>query len=323
MIIKLNKSGTYSAQLGHTSIPLKTRSYKEAVQLAKAARLEELDLAHKAKLLTASTFQRLSFGAEVRGREALLAFKDNLHLSNLAPLTMHRYYQMTEKFLGPHMEKSVQALTEQIVDAFVNPKSDIKASSRNCRHSALLAFFRFCNAKGFIVGNPAELIQVRTHSLGHAQMERAEKVPVFNLDTTGYPIFWRVVVAMGVHYGLRLSDVAGLSWASFADPTKLVIWTDKTRQRMEFPMVPEIGALMREVPRGCSVQVFPEEHAIAQSPTRRAKLSVDFKRLSGVGVHQLRHGFATRLRRDGESITSIQQRMGHASAQTTAVYLHE
>lgn len=323
MKIKLNKSGTYSAVLGHMSVPLKTKDYKEAVELAKAARLEELDLAHRAKLLTASTFQRLSFGAEVTGAEALAAFKENLMLSNLAPLTMHRYWQMTEKFLQPHKEKSVQALTERIVDAFVNPKGALKVGSRHCRHSAMLAFFRFCNAKGFIVGNPAELIQVRTHSLGHAQMERKEKAPVFDLDTTGYPIFWRVVVAMGVNYGLRLSDVAGLSWSSFADPTKLVIWTDKTRQRMEFPMVPEIEALMREVPRGCSVQVFPTEYSIAQSPTRRAKLSVDFKRLSGVGVHQLRHGFATRLRKEGESIVNIQRRMGHSSAQTTAVYLHE
>ena len=105
MKIKLNKSGLYSAVLGHMNVPLKTRDYAEAVELAKAARLEELDLAHKAMLLTASTFQRLSFGAVVTGREALAAFKDNLQLSNLAPLTMHRYWQMTEKFLLPHMDQ--------------------------------------------------------------------------------------------------------------------------------------------------------------------------------------------------------------------------
>jgi integrase len=132
-----------------------------------------------------------------------------------------------------------------------------------------------------------------------------------------------MVVAMGIHYGLRLSDVAGLAWESFSDPTKVVIWIDKTRQRMEFPRVPEIEDLLRQVPRKCNVQVFPEEHELASSPTRRAKLSVYFKRLTGVGVHQLRHGFATRLRREGESITEIQRRLGHSSPKTTEVYLHE
>lgn len=323
MTIKLNPSGTYSAVLAHTSIPLKTKSYKEAVALAKAARLEELELAHKAKLLNAATFQRLSFGREVTCAEALSAFKDNLQLSNLAPHTSFRYWQTASKFLARLLDQPVQVITELTVDKFVNPNNDLKVGSRNCRHSALLAFFRFCNAKGFIVGNPAELVEVRTHELSHDQMERTEKTPVFSLDTTGYPIFWRVVVALGTNYGLRLSDVARLSWASLADPEKIVIWTDKTRQRMEFPVVPEVAALLREIPRVCNVMVFPEQSAIARSPTKRAKLSVDFKRLTGVGVHQLRHGFATRLRKEGESILEIQRRMGHSSTKTTEVYLHE
>jgi integrase len=323
MKIKLNKSGTYSAVLGHITVPLKTKVYKEAVELAKAARLEELDLAHKARLLTASTFQRLSFGSEVTCREALEAFKDNLLLSNLAPLTSHRYYHATEQFLTKHMDKSIQALDEKTVDAFVNPNSDIKAGSRTCRHSAMLSFFRFCNAKGFIVGNPAELIQVRTHDLSHKQMETKEKVPVFSVDTTDYPIFWRVVVAMGVNYGLRLSDVAGLAWESFSDPGKMTIWTDKTRQRMTFALTEEVANLMGKVPHKSSVMVFPEQFEILKNPVKRARLSVDFKRLSGITVHQLRHGFATRLCREGESISDIQRRMGHSSAKTTAVYLHE
>jgi integrase/recombinase XerC len=42
----------------------------------------------------------------------------------------------------------------------------------------------------------------------------------------------------------------------------------------------------------------------------------------GVSIHTLRHSFACALLKGGTNVVAIQQLMGHASLQTTAVYLH-
>ena len=45
------------------------------------------------------------------------------------------------------------------------------------------------------------------------------------------------------------------------------------------------------------------------------------KRIGTSKVHQLRHTFARMLEDAGAKITVIQQRLGHASAATTSIYL--
>lgn len=60
----------------------------------------------------------------------------------------------------------------------------------------------------------------------------------------------------------------------------------------------------------------------------RAKLSTYFARIlkrEGIedrSFHCFRHSFATRHRKLGESVDEIRLKLGHASAETTAGYLH-
>lgn len=209
------------------------------------------------------------------------------------------------------------------MNEFINPSNETKVGTRTAKRMALVSFFRFCSASGFVVGNPADLIKVRTHELDHAQMETTRKVPVFNVVLDGLPIFYRVAALMGMRHGLRLSDVAKLQWVCFDWKGKMVIFTDKTRRRMEFDLDAETEEALRAVPKNCSLFLFPLEEDTAQSPTRRALLPSNFKRLTGIGHHQLRHGLATRLKREGVPLSDISVRLGHSSTAMTEVYTHE
>lgn len=321
--MKLHKGrgGRYYAHCAHAKIALNTKCKAEAERLVKEANLEGIELAHKARLLSADTVQRLTYGRRVDCTRAFAAWVDHTALSDLAPLTRHRYEMIVRRFLAGIGTRPVQSLDRKMVDAFINPEDDTKVGTRQGRRNALLSFFRFCNASGFIVGNPAELVEVRTHELTHPQMETTRKAPVFGVNLDGLPIFHRIAALLGMKHGLRLSDVAGLQWASLDRPGKLVLFTDKTRKRMEFVLDDETVAALEEVPKLDPDVVFPDEWEVLQSPTRRALLSVNFKRFTGVGHHQLRAGFATRLSREGVDMPEIVRRMGHSSHKMTEQYI--
>jgi integrase len=321
MKFKKTSRGYYAVLSGSKNIKLGTHDLDEAKALAKAANLDGLDIAHRAGLLTAQTVQRLTMGKVVTARAALAAYREYLTRSELSDLTSHMYALRVESFLDKRMDMPMSAFTEAIVYAFVNPKSPIVVGTRNNRRNALLHFFNYCAARGFTLGNPAELVSVQTHTLSHKQMEPTLKKPVFYVDMKVLPDFWRVAAKMAMTFGLRLSDVAGLEWASFSEPGKLVVWTDKTRTRIQFDVPPEIQEEINVLPKRDPELLFPDQWEIAQSPTKRALLSVQFKRLTGVGFHQLRAGFATRLAQEGESLLSIQRRLGHASPEMTKHYI--
>jgi uncharacterized membrane protein YvlD (DUF360 family) len=112
------------------------------------------------------------------GMVALVAWLDYLKTADLAPLTMHRYEATLRSFTKGCESDPVQALDGQKMNEFINPSDETKVGTRTAKRMALVSFFRFCSASGFILGNPADLVKVRTHELDHAQMETTRKVPV-------------------------------------------------------------------------------------------------------------------------------------------------
>lgn len=336
MKIKPNPKGVYYAHLtGSNPINLKTRSRAEAVRLARASKLEELEFAAKAKLLTAEAVQRLTVGGKVTGEQALARWRTVCELKGLSPSTINGYEGHLRRFLSEARlsDSPVIAATIEQLDHFVNAPDAAHAGTRHNRRAALDSFFAVCAAEGYLLGNPASVVRVKYHGLTFEQKEPRQRAPFTAaelrlLQRADLSVFWRTAVFLSLEYGLRLSDVAQLEWDSFARADAVVIWTDKRDRRLELPRVAGLDAVLAEVPRRNSRRLFPGEHALMGDPTRRATLSVYFGRIlerlgiTGKSFHCLRHTFATRRAALGDTVDQIRLKMGHVSSVTTERYIH-
>jgi integrase len=334
MKIKANAKGVCYAHLrGHRPINLKTKDQKEAQRLVREAKLEELEFASRAKLLTAEVVQRLSAGGRITGAKALDRWKEVARQQlDLSPSTLHSYAGHIDRFLKVTRMKdtAISRADFSHVDSFINADDGASVSTRNMRKASLESFFNVCSADGAVIRNPAALARVKLHKLSFAEKEPAVREPFTSeeidlLQSIDDP-FWSAAIELGLEYGLRLSDIAQLEWDSFNKPGVIVVWTDKHDRRIELPLTHRLVGLLPE--RRGQRYVFPEQAAIAQDFNRRAHLSVQFRRLvqrlgiSDKTFHCLRHTFATRRAKAGQNIDEIRLSMGHVSTETTAGYVH-
>ena len=331
-----NIVGIYYAHLtGSPPIKLGTRSRTYAKRLAKAARLEEIEFAARAKLLTAEAVQRLTSDSRITGEQALVKWRDLAGTKlGLSPTTLYGYESNIRRFLvlTKLADKPITTASFSDVDDYVNAHDGTTASTRNSRRSSLENFFKVCADEGFIVRNPAGLTKVRMHRLTFEQKEKQTREPFTELEldvlSTVEDPFWKVAIHLSLNYGLRLADISQLEWASFAKRGQIIVWTDKRDRRVEMPLLDETTVLMSAIRRGPSPWVFPVHAALTADLNKRATHSTYFGRIlrrlgiEGKSFHCLRHTFASRRAAHGDTIDEIRIRMGHASTVTTEGYVH-
>ncbi len=135
-------------------------------------------------------------------------------------------------------------------------------------------------------------------------------------------------------YGLRASEVVDLKlddidWRANC----LRIFQRKTAHSVTLPLTPAVGKsiiayLRHGRPPGCFREIFVRHHAphgvlkptavteVFQSRSRRSGLPIPFQ-----GVHCLRHSYAVHMLRQGISIKTIGDILGHQNFESTFVYL--
>jgi integrase/recombinase XerD len=91
-------------------------------------------------------------------------------------------------------------------------------------------------------------------------------------------------------------------------------WTSHRHPRLLFPALGRDG-------RGAPKATTPMAIASVQGAMRAAKQRAGITKRA-VSIHTLRHAYATHLLEEGVNLRVIQQHMGHASLETTMVYLH-
>ena len=251
---------------------------------------------------------------------------DELTLTQLVPLwiTSRSYRPDSARLRAIQMNTLVVAVgdvppSQVTLPALLGWWQSIERQSVNSRRSAWMAargFWRWCTAVGVASHNPVEAIKVprepRTvpKALTCAEVERLRAV------VPEGPLTLAVELALGA--GLRRSEVLGITRCDIQPGDPLLLFV--VRKGGDQQLVPVTNpVLLAELDKAADVdgRLVPWSANGLTNTMRRL-----FRQAGVVGsFHSLRHTFATNLLDDGESIRTIQDRLGHQSLEHTARYL--
>ena len=141
----------------------------------------------------------------------------------------------------------------------------------------------------------------------------------------------RAVLALDYGAGLRVSEIAHLL-THHIDSAQMTIRVEQGKGNKDRYTLLSQRLLyeLRSYWQRCHPQgdyLFPHrDHPGSMSPTTAQKLYYKAKAQAGitkpVGIHGLRHAFATHLLEAGTDIHTIQRLLGHRSISTTLIYFH-
>lgn len=140
----------------------------------------------------------------------------------------------------------------------------------------------------------------------------------------------RAILVLTYSGGLRLGEVSTLKIADI-DSSRMLIHVKKAKGDKERYTILSSTALdlLRIYYRLYKPKEWLFEGRIPHSALSKRTVQVIFKQAlkkskvrKDVGIHSLRHSFATHLLEQGVALPIIQQMMGHKSLRTTSGYLH-
>jgi len=179
---------------------------------------------------------------------------------------------------------------------------------------------------GFTVADLADVGKVRVaekDKSGFAHAEVRTLLESATDDTT------RVLLHLGLYFGLRRSEIVSLKWADVDfDGRKLTLgktWKTKTGELRALPISKRSEAFLRTWRDGQCPQPRPVDPVLPHSgsPTLLTTRFSQFVRRLGLtgSIHKLRHTYVTALAQKAAA-QKVQKLAGHASIKTTERYTH-
>jgi site-specific recombinase XerD len=251
-----------------------------------------------------------------------------MELKNLSEHTKKSYLGVISR-ITKHYKKSPDKLTKKMIDDYLlylkNDKG-IAPSSCVCAVTGLRFFYKHVLQKpmetDYKLGKkPRKLPTVLT-------MEEVKKI----IDAPDN-LKHRLILMTTYSAGLRISETIALKSEHIDSQRMLIKVEDGKGKKDRYTLLSKI--LLKEL--RCYYRehrpepyLFPstfkkKEHQPLSYETARiiyekARKEAGVKK--GVGIHTLRHSFATHLLEAGYDIRKIQVLMGHTSLSTTMIYLH-
>ncbi len=257
--------------------------------------------------------------------------------TNVAPSTQTRYKAILDNFKRfieaehPHIEK-VSQFKPRMFEEFKSFRKGEGAHNRTINAEMVVTrmMFRLAVQWHYADKNPTDGVSKlklpKKNPPRFLTQEECEKL-LANSDKWLYPIFYAFL-----NTGLRKAELENLEWTDIDfDRKKIKVsikddWSPKTDER-EIPISNGLYPLFQKQKQSSnSNYVFPGEDGkriFKNRLLRRIKtLAKQLKLGEGIGVHTLRHTFASHLVMKGVDLTTIKQLMGHSGIETTMIYSH-
>lgn len=193
-------------------------------------------------------------------------------------------------------------------------RQDWSQATRRSAHQSIKLFYVWARERGFIEDIPIIPSVKKTPPNPHPASDAALDACLLSGD-------WRVRLAgrLAAELGLRRGEVACINadrdLIETAEGTGLIVHGKGGKTRL----VPLPGGLAMELNRFTGF-VFPGNEDGHISPGWLGRL-ISRTMPPGVTMHGLRHRFTTRAYRKTHDLVALQRVLGHASPETTLVYL--
>ena len=258
-----------------------------------------------------------------------IEYKNRLLLKGYSPSTVRTYCNEFHLFLQVLKNKSAKELTPDQLQRYILYCINQLKLSENTVHSRINAIKFYYeqilnNEKMFF-----EIPRPKKPLLLPKLLNETELTRLFNALTNKKH---KAMLFTAYSAGLRVSEVANLKIADI-DSQRMQIFIERGKGKKDryVNLSPILLDILRNYHKEYTpkpkVYLFESEQTFSAYPARtiqqifsNAKNKAGIKK--DVGIHSLRHSFATHLLDKGTDIKFIKDLLGHFSIKTTEIYLH-
>ncbi len=236
-------------------------------------------------------------------------------------------------------EVAVEEISVQMIRDWLRELHDSRVGNRSLarKAAALKSFFRYLKLTGQITINPMDKIkrpkieETLPHFFTEEEMLTLLRIP--DLDSV-YGIRNRAILELLYSSGLRISELAGLRTSEIDLKRGLVRVFGKGNKERLLPLGSEAATAIKDwLPKrekllqaDSSDKLFLTKSGKDFDGRQLYTILGQYFRLvaqkKGYSPHTLRHSFATHMLARGADIRAIQEMLGHANLETTAIYTH-
>jgi integrase/recombinase XerD len=249
-----------------------------------------------------------------------------MQLKGYCPKTIKSYVSIIAQIASFYKTPADQLSVDQIRDyiLFNITKKKLSKSWMNCTISAVKLFFCDVLKREW---NRLDIPRPGVNKKVPVILSKDEVQRIINSKTN---VKHRAILMLIYSGGLRLGEVSSLKIADI-DSSRMLIHLKKAKGDKERYTILSTTALdfLRIYYRLYKPKEWLFEGRLSRDAISKRTVQQIFKHAlikskvgKNVGIHSLRHSFATHLLEQGVALPIIQQMLGHQSLKTTSGYLH-